>query len=612
MTTSPPTLAVEDLPDSSRPPVSRALLVTGVALAAVVTVYLALVAATGDGLPRGTRVLGIDVGGQSEAQAAVTLERELGPRATAPLDAVVGTDHVAVVPSDAGLSFDAAATVAGLSGRVWNPATLVASFTGGPRVAPVILVDRTTLARTVESIAADSDRPAREPTIVVRGTTVELAPGRDGTVLDRAAAAEALSSAYVASSGPVVLPLVDAVPTVSDGAARQALATARSAVSGPVSVTVGPVTARIPAATVAEALHVTAKDGRLVLSLDGAVLRAAIAPALAGIETPGRDATWDVSSGRPRVVPAVVGRGVNADLLAADVLAVLDESGPGRTVAAQIGAIDPELTTAQARALGVVERLSSFTQRFPYAAYRVQNIGQAAERVNGTLLLPGQTFSLNDTILERTPSNGYTVGYVVGPGGVFKEDLGGGVSTSATTIWTAAFYAGLERVSTRAHSIWIPRYRAGLEATVAWGAFDMKFRNDTPHGVYITTVMRNTSLTVSMWGTRVYSDVKAVSGPRTGVTPFPTVYDATPTCHAQGGEPGFSIDVHRVFLKAGKEVRREKITTRYRPGPHVVCGADPSKATPSPSPSPSPGTSKPASPGTSKPATPTAPTPAAT
>ena len=91
----------------------------------------------------------------------------------------------------------------------------------------------------------------------------------------------------------------------------------------------------------------------------------------------------------------------------------------------------------------------------------MQNIGQAAKYINGTLLMPGETFSLNDTIGERTPENGYTKGFVVGPGGVFKEDLGGGVSASATTTWSAAFYSGLERVYTQAHSIWISRYRAG-------------------------------------------------------------------------------------------------------------------------------------------------------
>ncbi len=586
MTTSPPTSLAEDLADASRPGGGhRGLLVGGIAVGALAAVYLGLVATTGDGLPRGTTVLGVDVGGQSEAQAVSTLHSALGRRATAPLAAVVGTEHVSLVPADAGLAFDAQATVAGLSGRVWNPVTLVQSFTGGPTLSPVVTVDDSRLAAEVASLAADSDSPAVEPTVRVTGTTASVNPGKSGTVLDQKASAEALAAAYLVSSDPVTLPVVDARPTVSEDAAQKALVTAKAAVSGPFTVHVDTLTATIPASAMREALTFTAKDGSLVPSLKGDVLRAAVAPALASVETPGRDASFVIRNGKPVVVPARVGKGVNADLLATDVLAAV-VSGSSRSIDAQIGTIDPKLTTEQARALGVTERMSTFTQHFPYAAYRVQNIGQAARAIDGTLLLPGETFSLNKILGERTIANGYTKGYVIGPGGVFKEDLGGGVSTSATATWTAAFYAGLERIHTQAHSIWISRYRAGLEATVAWGSFDMSFRNDTPHAVLVTTIMKNTSITVSIWGTKVYDQIKAVSGPRYNVVPAGgTQYDPSPTCHAQGGVEGFSIDVYRVFIKDGKEVKREKITTRYRPSPTVLCKQDPAKVSPSPSPS---------------------------
>ena len=284
------------------------------------------------------------------------------------------------------------------------------------------------------------------------------------------------------------------------------------------------------------------------------------------------------------MVPAKVGRGVNAQDLAADVAKVLGLTDvASRHIDARIGTIEPMVTTEEAKSLGVTEQMSTFTQHFPYAAYRVQNIGQAAKYINGTLLKPGEVFSLNNTIHERTVANGYTLGYVIGPGGVFKEDLGGGVSTSATATWTAAFYAGLARVHVQAHSIWIPRYRAGLEATVAWGEFDMSFKNDTPHAVFITAGITDQSITVSMWGTKVYSKIEAVSGPRYDVSPYTTLYDTSSTCHPQGGQEGFSIDVYRVFYKAGKEDHREKITTHYNPSPVVNCFADPSKPKPTPS-----------------------------
>jgi uncharacterized membrane protein YgcG len=162
-------------------------------------------------------------------------------------------------------------------------------------------------------------------------------------------------------------------------------------------------------------------------------------------------------------------------------------------------------------------------------------------------------------------------------------------------MWTAAFYAGLERVSTRAHSIWISRYTPGLEATVAWGSFDMQFRNDTPNGVLILASTTPTSVTVSMWGTKEYDDIEADFGERYNVRDYDTVYDESDECLSQSGVAGFSIDVDRVFIKDGKEDHRETITTTYNPAPQVVCGPDPDSVRPSKSPKPSDSASKSAS-----------------
>ena len=144
-----------------------------------------------------------------------------------------------------------------------------------------------------------------------------------------------------------------------------------------------------------------------------------------------------------------------------------------------------DFRTADARTLRIREQVSAFTTYFPYADYRNTNIGRAAELVDGTILKPGETFSLNDTVGERTRANGFTEGFII-EDGVFKEDLGGGVSQMATTTFNAMFFAGLEDVEHKTHSFYIDRYPVGREATVAWGSVDLRFRNDTPYGVLIT------------------------------------------------------------------------------------------------------------------------------
>lgn len=555
---------------------ARKLTLIGLAAVAVlIALYVAAIVVTGGGVRSGTTVNGVNIGGLSREEAITTLEDSVGSVATKPLKVRVGEQQLLVDPVAAGLAFDAAATVEQASGRTLNPLAMIGSLAGTHQLDPVITVDSAKLTSQVTQLADTIDEPPIEPTITVtkKGTKVE--PGTPGLVLDQAAMAARLSEAFMLPRKPIAAPITTAEPMISEAAVDEAKAFARTAVSAPVQVDAAGTVATIEPAAIAQALSFTAEGDHFVPALDGAVLHEAIAKQLKGVETKGRNATFKIVKGKPVVVPSVVGNGVSDEELSSKVLTVIGNPVPDRSVTVTMGVREPELTTEQAQALGVTERISTFTQKFPYAAYRVQNIGQAAKYVNGTLLLPGETFSLNDTIKERTEKNGYTVGFLIGPGGVFAEDLGGGVSASATTVWTGAFYAGMEPKHVQAHSIYISRYQAGLEATVGWGLFDMSFTNTSPYGVFITTKMTNTSMTVNFWSTKVYDDIKAEFGPRTNIKPFTTIYDKSEKCLGQDGSEGFDIDVDRVFYKDGAEVKRETISTAYRPAPKVVCGKKP-------------------------------------
>lgn len=551
----------------------RPLILLGLGgLGALVVVYLLAVLLVGSGVPRGTSVLGVDIGGLSQDEAVQRLSQTLGDQAAQPFRVRAEGEVYTIEPARAGLAFDAQATVAQASGRRFNPLALIGEFFGSHELTPVTTVDRAALTASVGDMALAVDKPPVEPTLTMDGKTPVLTEGADGQALNVEGTSTLLIDQFLQPRKAIV-PVIDAVqPTVSREAAKKARALARTAVSGPVHVTTGESKARIKPKAIADALSFAPVAGELQPSLDGAVLYEAVARKLALVNDPGRDASFAIRDGKPVVVPSKVGRGVSDEELASGVLTVIGNEPPAREVAVSVGVREPTLTTEQAEKLGVTERLSTFTQNFPYAAYRVQNIGQAAKYVNGTLLMPGETFSMNDTIKERTEEHGYTVGFVVGPGGVFAEELGGGVSAATTATWTAAFYAGMERVFTQAHSIYISRYQPGLEATVAWGIFDMTFRNDTPNAVFITASTTNTSMTVSFWGTKEYDDIKAEFGEKRAITPFTTIYDKSKKCLGQSGVEGFTIDVDRVFYKDGKEVKRQRITTLYRPAPEVICG----------------------------------------
>ena len=551
-----------------------------IAVGALVVVLAAMATSrffsSGDHARAGSAVAGIDISGMTRDEAAAAVESGLAGAAAKRIRIRLPEQIASIKPVDAGLSIDGSASVAPAFGRTLNPLVLLGAGLGSSDLTPVMKVDQAALDAQVASVAASVDTPPGEPSITIRDTKVSFTPGKPGTVMDQKATAAAVVNALLKPRTPVDAVFTAGEPLISNESARATVKAARAAISTPISINVtrssgAAVTVTLPPKAIANALSYTISDGAFEPQVDGAALHAALAKQLKDVETPGNDATFQIVNDVPQVVPSTTGNGVADADLAEAVLTVVKNPQASRTVSVSLGTRPPMVTTEDAAALGITEKLSTFTQRFPYAPYRVQNIGEAARRVNGTLLLPGATFSMNDTIGERTVKNGYTTGYVVGPGGIFTEDLGGGVSTATTATWTAAFFAGLERVSTTAHSIYISRYRAGLEATVAWGNFDMKFKNDTPNGVFITATTTRTSVTVTMWGTKQFDEVKAVSHPREAIKPYVTLIDTSPTCHAQGGEPGFAITVDRVFIKGGEEVKREPITTYYKPGPEVKC-----------------------------------------
>ena len=193
------------------------------------------------------------------------------------------------------------------------------------------------------------------------------------------------------------------------------------------------------------------------------------------------------------------------------------------------------------------------------------------------MLKPGETFSLNGTVGERTRKNGFTEGFIISDG-IFKEDLGGGVSQLATTLFNAMYFAGLEDVEHKPHSFYIDRYPVGREATVAWGSVDLRFRNDTPYGVLIdahvtpSTPSSQGVVTVSMWSTK-YWDITSTTSGRYRFVPPRTRTLKTDDCYPNTGYDGFDVDVTRHFRRHGRSSldHNEVFHTRYTPSDTVIC-----------------------------------------
>ncbi len=532
-----------------------------------------------DRVPRGTRIGGVAVGGLAPEAARVRLEDGLRERAEQPVRLVVGDEEVEVTSREAGLSVDHAASVAAAGGsRSWDPRRLWDYYTGGDELDPVVAVDEAAIRRAVARVAEQTGRRARDGAVrLTRGGPVETSAA-NGITIDPEEARDILVATYLDEDPRAELGIVPVVPDIDDADVRNAVEeVADPALSAPVTLRLGEAEVSLPPARVAQVLALEPQEGVLAAVVDERRLGRIVDRRVSADGAEPVDASVRIVAGEPRVVPARPGVDYEPADVARAFLEVITRPEGSRSVDVAADVRPAELTTQEARALQVREKVSEFSTYYPDADYRNTNIGRAAELVDGTLLEPGETFSMNDVVGERTRANGFTEGFVISDG-ILREDLGGGVSQLATTLFNAAFFAGLEDVEHKPHSFYIDRYPVGREATVAFGVIDLRFRNDTDYGVLVdakvtpSTPTSEGVVTVRLWSTKVW-DVESRASERYDDTQPETRTLRTPDCYAYTGSPGFTIDVFRDFRRPGQSrvVRTQRLTTVYTPSDGVEC-----------------------------------------
>jgi vancomycin resistance protein YoaR len=544
--------------------------------------YLAGHALAGENVPRNASVAGVPIGGLSVGQAQEKLRSELAARSKAHLVISAGEEQISVAPAEAGLAVDYAASVAQAGGGgSWNPVAILTVLFGGSAHPATVTVDRARLDATVAGLADKVDVPPVDATVTYSGLKpVRSGESTPGTVVDRAATADAVKAAYL-NATTVTAPVVTAQPAVSTVAADEAVAgIATTAVSGPVTVTVGDAgTLTVQPQQLAASLSFRPVDGRLAPVFDARKLEKQVSASLGrlGLKQP-RDATITMGKKKPRIVPSVDGVGIDPQQLA-DALVPAVAQASGRTATVGVSPRAAAFTTEDARKLGVKKVIGKFTTYFPGTAYRYNNIGKAAKLINGTFLKPGQAFSMNKTLGKRTRKAGWMSGGAI-DGGKVVERMGGGISQATTTTFNAIYFAGLEDIYHKPHSLYFNRYPVGREATLDWVSVDMKFRNDSPYGVvlqaWITGRPGTTgSVTVRVWSTKRYT-IKASRPVRSNYrAPGKTIYDDSPGCTPQSAMSGFDVRHYRLFYEGKKLVRKELFKWRYNSLTPVVCGKKP-------------------------------------
>ena len=289
------------------------------------------------------------------------------------------------------------------------------------------------------------------------------------------------------------------------------------------------------------ALRFRTENGQIAVRLDRNAIVAAVAPAFAGIVRPASSATLAVQGTRVAVVPSREGRRLDAEAIAARI----ERRPTAKAVRVALAPIAPERSTADAQRMRIRELVGQFTTPHACCEPRVTNISRAAAILDGQIIPAGATFSLNSALGERTRARGFVPAPQIGEGDVLEDAVGGGVSQVATTVFNAAFFAGLKIVQHTPHGFWITRYPAGREATVSWGGPEMIVQNDWPAAVLVKAYDTGTSLTVQMYSAKLGRSVstETIGDPVEGTA--------------------FSVDYTRVVRERGDVKRDERWSWSY-------------------------------------------------
>ncbi len=271
----------------------------------------------------------------------------------------------------------------------------------------------------------------------------------------------------------------------------------------------------------------------------------------AGLDTPAQppvtlseqgDLSWSPRPGVASVREARAGRRV---LQGQAVEATTEAIRAGRhRVRFRTERVEPGVTTAEAK--DATALLGTFTTSYSCCEPRVTNIQRMAETVDGTVIGPGEQFSLNGIAGERTRANGYKPAPTIGEGNELIDTVGGGVSQFSTTAYNAAYFSGLQIDSHTPHSFYISRYPPGRESTLNFGTIDLLWTNDTSTPVVVRSSASDTSVTVSIYGGNGGRRVKAETQSR-----------------SDNDQGGFDMTVDRVVIGPDGSREREPFTTIY-------------------------------------------------
>lgn len=540
-------------------------------------------------VPRNVSAAGIELGGLGKQDALAALQRYEAQLAAIPAVFTVKGEKFTLDPSEVGFNIDEEAVVdeaLGLRSDIGFPSGLFKWFgtfrneinLEVPATIDPARLDEVLTTWEQEAIAS----PAFEGGLIVRNGRVLPEYPRPGEGINREAAATAiLATLQDPARTSAVIATRQIQPQLTKDYIDNASAEATRLIDAKVTLTSSDPTLEISFTPrqLADALIADVRrqsPPELVLEFDPSKIAALLEPMRAEIEQPPRDAgiVIDEETKEVSLSPSRRATLLDPNLVAKALLeAAARPSNTGEFPFA-FGE-DAQFTTADAVALGDIQFVSEFTTKHSAGQQRVHNIQRFADIVDGAIVMPGDEFSLNEYVGERTTEKGFVPAPMI-LGGELVDSVGGGVSQFATTFYNAVFYGCYEDVTHKPHSYYFSRYPEVNEATISWPQPNLIFRNNTDTAVIIKTQYTATSITVQFYGNNGGCSVERVLGKRHGFTDPPEVFQPNPEINpdeqhvTQKGFGGFTNSVKRIATWPDGRTEEQEWTWTYRPEPRII------------------------------------------
>lgn len=226
----------------------------------------------------------------------------------------------------------------------------------------------------------------------------------------------------------------------------------------------------------------------------------------------------------------------------------------------------PEKTTQWFIDNKLSDTLGSFSTVYNAGNYeRSHNIALAAQKINGLVLMPGQQFSFNGVVGQRSAQTGFKTAKVY-QGGEIVDGIGGGICQVSTTLYNAALYADLKIVYRTNHSMPVSYVPSGRDATVSYGSIDFKFSNNQGYPIKLGCSASNGRLTCTVYGIKLQNKKVEITTQTVSTTPFTvkevedsTLPDGKRKVKQAGGE-GSVVDTFKTVYINGESQGTNKIS----------------------------------------------------